>query len=375
MAMTQNQKFTLGVLSILACGLLAMVLITGMQTYQTWSRQPLASTLDFPFANTVATEIPTYLGVSQPTITLAPTLPIATETQASPFLSCNDLPTMIILVIGTDARSSEYRTGRADVVRAVRVDFREQRITTLEFPRDLWVKIPGIERNLKTDHQKLNTAYTYGNPEGGPTLLAQTLDLNFGLKVEHYIVINMNVFVDLVDALGGLEVTIPAGGIDGRTSSDRSERLVFPEGAQVLNGEQALTLARIRNISVFQRTEHQNLVACALQKKIKQPEVILKIPALINTFVNNIRTDLTPEQISQLACLGTRMPRENIVFASFPLKLFKSAETYDPVLKQNVFVWEVDFATLRGYAADFQDGIWPELAETGSPGVEADRCE
>jgi len=355
--------------------MLATVLITASQAYQTWSRQPLASTLDFPTANATVGGAPTYLGVTQPTMTLAPTLAIVTETQPSAFLACNDLPTMTILVIGTDARSSEYRTGRADAIRAVRVDFREQRVTTLEFPRDLWVKIPGIERNLKTDHQKLNTAYTYGNPEGGPALLAQTLDLNFGLKAEDYIVINMNVFVEVVNALGGLDVMIPAGGIDGRTTSDRSARLVFLEGPQVLNGEQALTLARIRNISVFQRAEHQNLVACALQKKIRQPEVILKVPALINTFVNNIRTDLTPEQISQLACLGTRMPRENILFASFPLKFFKSAETYDPVLKQDVFVWEVDFATLRGYVAEFQEGNWPELTETGSPGVEANRCE
>jgi LCP family protein required for cell wall assembly len=282
---------------------------------------------------------------------------------------------MTILVIGTDARSSEYRSGRADVIRAVRVDFREQRVTTLEFPRDLWVEIPGIERNLKTDHQKLNTAYTYGNPEGGPALLARTLDLNFGLKAENYIVVNMNIFVEVVDALGGLEVTIPAGGIDGRTSSDRSARLVFSEGTQILSGEQALTLARIRNVSVFQRAEHQNLVACAFQKKIKEPEVVLKLPPMINTFVNNIKTDLTPEQISQLACLGTQMPRNNILFAAFPLKFFKSAETYDPVLKQDVFIWEVDFATLRGYAAEFQEGSWPEFTETGSPGAEADRCE
>ncbi len=373
--MTKSQKIILGILSVSAGVILATVIITVRQVYQTWSQQPLASTLDLPVANTTVKGMPTYLGVAQPTMTIAPTLPIATETQVLVFPACNDLSTMTILVIGTDARSSEYRTGRADVIRAVRVDFREQRVTTLEFPRDLWVKIPGIERNLKTDHQKLNTAYTYGNPEGGPALLAQTLDLNFGLKAEHYIVINMNVFVEVVDALGGLDVMIPAGGIDGRTSSDRSARLVFPEGPQVLNGEQALTLARIRNISVFQRAEHQNLVACSFQKKIKQPEVILEIPVLINSFINNIRTDLTPEQLSQLACLGTRMPRENIVFAHFPLKYFKSAETYDPVLKQNVFVWEVDFATLRGYVEEFQEGSWPDLTEAGSPGVEANRCE
>jgi LCP family protein required for cell wall assembly len=245
----------------------------------------------------------------------------------------------------------------------------------LEFPRDLWVKIPGIERNLKTDRQKLNTAYAYGQPENGPSLLARTLDLNFGLKVDHYIVANMNVFAEVVDALGGLEVTIPEGGIDGRTSTDRSARLVFPEGPQHLSGEQALTLARMRNVSVFARAERQNMVMCALRKKIESPEIILRLPAIINSFMHNIQTDLTPEQISQLACLGTQMPRSNILFASFPLELFKSTEVYDPVLEQNVFIWEADFDRLRGYVSEFQAGTWPLSSPSGTPEPETSSCE
>ena len=172
---------------------------------------------------------------------------------------------MTILALGTDVRPGEHRTGLTDFMRAVRVDFQVQRVTTLEFPRDLWVQIPGIDARLGTDHQKLNTAYAYGGPEQGPSLLASTLRTNFGLNVDHYMVANMNVFAEVVDALGGLDVTIPPGGIDGRTRTDRSERLVFLEGPQHLTGEQALTLARLRNISVFERANNQNLVMCALR--------------------------------------------------------------------------------------------------------------
>jgi LCP family protein required for cell wall assembly len=284
---------------------------------------------------------------------------------------------MTVLAIGTDVRPGERRHGLTDVMRAVRVDFQGQRVTTLEFPRDLWVEIPGIEQNLGTDHQKLNTAYAYGQPEFGPSLLARTLDLNFGLKVDHYIVANMNVFVDVVDALGGLDVTIPEGGIDGRTSTDRSARLVFDEGPQHLNGEQALTLARMRNVSVFARADNQNMVMCALRKKIERPETILRLPAIINSFMDNIQTDLTPAQISQLACLGTQMPRSNITFASFPLGLFQPEETYDSVLEQNVFVWKADFRTLRTYVAEFQAGTWPSTspAPLGTPEPDASSCE
>ena len=379
--MTRNQKISLGVLSAITCTVLLAVFYTASRAYQTWSQQPLGPTLAYPtewgLPATWTASPAASSDESQPTFTPAPTLTSVTETPASPFLACNNLPTMTILAIGTDVRPDERRYGLTDLMRAVRVDFREQRVTTLEFPRDLWVKIPEIEANLKTDHQKLNTAYAYGMPGYGASLLARTLDRNFGLQVDHYIVANMNVFVDVVDALGGLDVTIPEGGIDGRTSTDRSARLVFPEGPQHLNGEQALTLARLRNVSVFERADNQNMVMCALRKKVERPETILRLPAIINSFMDNIQTDLTPEQISQLACLGTQMPRSNIMFASFPLELFSPGETYDPVLKQDVFVWDTNFNTLRAYVSQFQEGSWPSTIPSGTPGAETDAsgCE
>ena len=360
-------------LSILACGIWLVILLIASQVYQSWSQQPLGPTLAHPTQLQLPATWTASPAAIRPTATarLVLTPPLATETPASPFLACNDLPTMTVLAIGTDVRPGENRAGLTDVMRAVRVDFQEQRVTALEFPRDLWVAIPGIE----ADRQKLNTAYAYGGREYGPSLLARTLHLNFGLDVDHYIVANMNVFAQVVDALGGLDVIIPPGGIDGRTSTDRSARLVFPEGPEHLNGEQALTLARMRKGSVFARAEHQNMVMCALRKKIESPEVILRLPGIINSFLQNIQTDLTPEQISQLACLGTQMPRGNILFASFPRELFRSDEAYDPVLEQNVFIWEADFSRLRGYVAEFQTGTWPALFPFGTPEPETSRCE
>jgi LCP family protein required for cell wall assembly len=375
--MTRVQKIALGALSVIACGIWLALLYIASQAVQSWSGQPLGPTLGYPTPWQLPATWTASPAASQPTAipTLAPTLTFETETPASPFLACNDLPTMTILAIGTDVRPGEHRYGLTDVMRAVRVDFRAQRVTALEFPRDLWVEIPEIEQNLKTDHQKLNTAYAYGSPDYGPSLLAHTLDRNFGLKVDHYMVANMNVFAEVVDALGGLDVTLPEGGIDGRTSSDRSARLVFPGGPQHLNGEQALTLARLRNVSVFARAEHQNLVMCAVRKKIENPEMLLRLPAILNSFMKNVQTDLTPEQISQLACLGTQMPRSNILFASFPRELFKSAKVYDSVLKQDVFIWEAGFDTLRGYVSQFQSGSWPASSPSGTPEPETSRCE
>lgn len=373
--MRRYQKLILGVLSVIACGIWLVFFYFTSQGYQAWTQQPLGPTLSFPTEWQLPATWTSSPVATQPTMTLAPTAKFETPTPASPFLACNNLPTITVLAIGTDVRPDEHRTGLSDVMRAVRVDFGGQRVTTLEFPRDLWVQIPGIESKLGTDYQKLNTAYAYGGRDRGPSLLAHTLDLNFGLKVDHYIVANMTVFADVVDALGGLDVVIPAGGIDGRTSTDRSQRLVFPEGPQHLNGEQALTLARIRNVSVFARAEHQNLVMCALRKKIESPEVIVRLPGIINSFMNNIQTDLTPEQVSQLACLGTQMPRSNIVFAAFPRTLFHSAKVYDPALKQDVFIWDVNFARMRHYVAEFQAGSWPSTSPLETPEPGSSSCE
>jgi anionic cell wall polymer biosynthesis LytR-Cps2A-Psr (LCP) family protein len=188
--------------------------------------------------------------------------------------------------------------------------------------------------------------------------MARTLSLNFGTRLDHYIGVNMRTFVKVVNAVDGIDVSLP-NGVDGRTGEDRSSRLIFPPGNNHLDGDQALTLARIRNDGVFSRADHQDLVLCALREKLVRPSVVTRIPKLIASFQDNIQTDLSPEQISQLACLGPRIQPGNIVFASFPQEYFTGTRIYDPVFGKRVFIWDVDFDILRDYVARFQAGTWP----------------
>jgi LCP family protein required for cell wall assembly len=274
---------------------------------------------------------------------------------------------MTILAIGADTRGNNYTYGLADVIRLVRVDFVNAKVTVLEIPRDLWVQIPDIADNLKgQDHEKLNQAYLYGNPgmgytddpARGPGLLARTLTLNFGTRIDHYAAVNMRTFEKIVNAVGGIDVTLPET-VDGRTPEDMNKRLLFPAGTHHLDGTQALTLARIRIEGGFARAENQNRVLCALRNKLTSPAVVPEVPALIRAFQGAIQTDLSPEQLSQLACLGTKLPSDNIVFATFPAEYFKQARQYDPLFKKRVFVWEVDFKILRNYITRFNEGAWP----------------
>jgi hypothetical protein len=64
-----------------------------------------------------------------------------------------------------------------------------------------------------------------------------------------------------------------------------------------------------------------------------------------------------------------------VVFTSFPRQLFKPATVYDPVLNQDVFIWEVDINILRGYISKFQAGDWPSSSPFETPEPGTSRCE
>jgi anionic cell wall polymer biosynthesis LytR-Cps2A-Psr (LCP) family protein len=162
----------------------------------------------------------------------------------------------------------------------------------------------------------------------------------------------MKTFVKIVDAVGGIDVTFtkPLPG-----SSDP----LMQAGLHHLDGTRALEVARNRVDGVFSRGDYQDLVMCALQRKITSPTIVTHIPQLVNSFQGSVQTDLSPEMMAELACLGTQLPRQNITMYSFPENLFTGSRIYDPVFKKGVFYWKVDFNILRMYVAQFQTGTWP----------------
>ncbi len=305
-----------------------------------------------------------------PTVTLIPGPPTLTpyvgNVRGQP--ACGGPETMTLLAIGSDTRAQGYLYGLADVIRLVRVDFVTPRVLVLEFPRDLWVEIPDISKHYDITHGKLNQAYLYGNKGmgyytgagEGPGLLARALDLNFGARPSHYVAANMQTFVKLVNALGGIDVQLDHN-VDAR-KPDQPKRfdLYFPLGRHHLNGEQALMLARLRPNTVFGRADQQNRVLCALRDALLNPANLPKLPQIIDAFDGAIQTDLSPQQISQLACLATtKLEAKDITFVSFPTSLLTGARTYDIGMDKDLFVWEADFNILRTYVSVFNTGNWP----------------
>jgi LCP family protein required for cell wall assembly len=270
---------------------------------------------------------------------------------------------MILLGIGADSRADNYLYGLADAIRVARVDFTVPAVSVLTFPRDLAVKIPDISQHYGIDHGKINQAYLYGNPGmgyydgpgAGPGLLARTLDVNYGLRPDHYGAVNMRTFVRLVDAVGGIDIYLDQP-VDGRPIDNKTENMgYFTGGPHHMDGATALRFSRIRKTdNAFRRDDRQTQVLCALKDKLLTPQVVTRIPEIIASFQDSIQTDLSPAQLLSLACLGPLIKPENLRFASIPEDLLTSARN-----EEGSFVLQADPVKLRDLVQSFVAGTWP----------------
>lgn len=280
---------------------------------------------------------------------------------------CGGPATMTILLIGSDQRSTTYLYGLADSIHIVRVDFTKPELMVIDFPRDLWVEIPDISDHHGITQGKLNQAYLYGNPgmgyyDGpgeGPGLLARTLNLNFGLRVDHYLALNTNTFVKMIDAVGGVDIKVESPIDLSYGVSDPGPEYFLSVGTHHLDGEKALILATNRIPSTFQRMKYQKLILSALRDQLLTRDMIPKLPKLVTQFIGSVQTDLSPREINNLICIAQAIPKENIQADSFPQAMFKASNIYDPSRQIYTFIYEVDFNQIRAMVADFMKGIWP----------------
>lgn len=291
---------------------------------------------------------------------------------------CGGPPSLLLLAVGTDSRSNTYLYGLADVIRLVRVDFVRGGAAILSLPRDLWVEVPGLEADGIT-HGKLSQAYFWGtegmgytdDPARGAGLLDRTMEHNYGVKADHYVVVNMRTFANIVDALGGIQMYVPQD-IDGRydpvTPSGEplpplektAENGYFTAGSHFLDGDLALVYARIRSgDNDFRRQQRQEQVLKALRDRLLSPDVFGSLPELVKSFQGSALTDLSPSQITQLSCLAGRLGEEGLRFVSPPESLFDGGLNSD-----GIWTLTADADTLRAGLREFvETGAWPGAGE------------
>lgn len=207
-----------------------------------------------------------------------------------------------ILIIGSDTRSDE--NGRSDTMILLSINSRTNQIVQTSFMRDILVSIPGY------GNAKLNAAYAYGGAE----LVMDTIEENFKIKVDKYIRIDFFSFIDIIDAMGGLELTVTDDEANAMTDPmnevnkllGRTTEKITEGGTYTMDGVQSLAYARIRYAGDgdFDRTQRQREVIEKVIEKFKGLS-IFKMNSVLETILPELTTNMSKTEIYFL-CL--RLP-------------------------------------------------------------------
>jgi polyisoprenyl-teichoic acid--peptidoglycan teichoic acid transferase len=217
-----------------------------------------------------------------------------------------------ILLMGTDNATVGGREGdrHSDSIMLLRTDPSHHRLYYLSIPRDLVVPIPGAAT------QKINAAFQIG----GPALAIRTIHDYTGLPINHVVVVNFAAFKDLIDALGGVTIDVPAPIRSNRfdcpyatqARCDQWPGWRFAKGPQHMNGERALIYSRIRENQLnpsetdFTRSARQQAVLNAVTSKLTSVGTLLGLPFSGGSLVKPLTTDLSTAQLLQLGWLKFR---------------------------------------------------------------------
>lgn len=207
-----------------------------------------------------------------------------------------------ILLLGVDARNPKDDTAsRSDSMMLISIDKAHNCVKMVSFLRDTWVYIPCIDKK-----QRLNAACQYDGYNG----VVDTIEYNFGIDIDGYVVADFEMFKVLVDSIGGVEVEVSEKEAKEVTShKGRYGNVKLDAGKYKLTGEQALAYCRIRKIDTdFMRAYRQRTVMQAILKSVKSANPI-KLVSMASKAAPYIETNLSKIKIissglKALPCIG-----------------------------------------------------------------------
>jgi LCP family protein required for cell wall assembly len=239
------------------------------------------ATGDVPGTEVPAGYTPTAVPTATPTPTPIPTSDVDDEAD----LLMSD-KVYNILVIGTDTRDVDTFRGNSDVILLVSFNSATKKIWLTSFHRDSYVEIPGV------GHRKINSAYAYG----GARLLQRTLQEDFLVVAPNYCIINFDSFTKVIDAVGGVDITITK-----EEAEKGTVRGIKEPGTYTLNGKQALAYARERHLEGddWGRTQRHRNVVSALIKKFKNQSVT-QLLSTMDVLLPLVTTNIPKNEIRSL---------------------------------------------------------------------------
>jgi LCP family protein required for cell wall assembly len=194
-----------------------------------------------------------------------------------------------ILFIGVDARAQDIAS-RSDSMILFSIDKNNKKIKLTSFLRDTWVSMPQTKK-----YAKLNAACMYG----GAQYVIDTIEYNFNIKVDNYILVDFVAFETIVDKLGGIQVEVT----QKEANNMREEYDLNIEAGEniLLDGNEALWYSRIRHLdSDFMRTLRQRKVMSSMIEKAKETGII-ELMDILQDILPLAETDINPIELSKLA--------------------------------------------------------------------------
>jgi LCP family protein required for cell wall assembly len=190
-----------------------------------------------------------------------------------------------LLVLGVDRRRPEAYgkagpdSARTDTMMLAHLPADRKKITVVSLPRDLMVQIPSCKapggESIPTHTGLINSAFT----EGGASCAEKTVESMTGVRIDHVVEVEFGGFRNMVNALGGVEVTLP------QAVKDKASGIDLPAGRHLVKGDQALAYVRLRRIgdgSDLARIERQHQFLAAMFKKAGS---VLTDPARLLAFL------------------------------------------------------------------------------------------
>ncbi|MBE2197630.1 MAG: LCP family protein [Anaerolinea sp.] len=275
---------------------------------------------------------PDFSGVVEPQVGTAvtpgaPAAVIITDTDNKPILSAEAFKPwsgdkrISFLLLGVDQRCDETGPTHTDSLILATLDPVSKSAAILSLPRDLWVEIPGFGVDRINQAYYLGQVYEY--PGGGQALARETVAATLGIPIDYYIAIDFTAFVEIIDEIDGIEVDVPEE-INDTSYPDNCygyDPFFIAAGTQQLDGATALKYARTRATfgGDVDRAGRQQQVILAARNKVMRlnmvPQLIREAPQIWQTLQTNVRTNLSLDEMIQLALLAQDIPRENIQMA------------------------------------------------------------
>ena len=233
-----------------------------------------------------------------------------------------------ILLLGSDKRSSGPVTSiLTDTILIASIGKIDNDVVLVSIPRDLWVKNPS------DGYSKINAVYitAENNKEGsGPDELKKVIEEVLGIPIHYYGLVTFDLFEQVVDIMGGVEVTVdkaftdyyyPVEGKENAPENERYETVHFNSGQQLMDGKTALKFVRSRHgdngeDTDFARSKRQQKVITALKNRSFSLQSILdldKIKDLYDAYMNNVSTDVDFGTIQTFYLLSKQIDLEKVV--------------------------------------------------------------